>query len=586
MAYNKTIWHNNTKPAINEVNLNKIENQLALDSARIDEIITLPPGSTQGNEELVDIRVGADGTTYTNAGTAVRAQVGAIKEDIEQLYDVKNLLENATWNDGWYYTSGSGAKRNDSTTSTTDEIIIPNGVDKLKVSFPNTTTTQDFVFRTVDANGSAVFYQIYRRSSGAYEYEIPVGTAKTFSVGLKKQDKTLISVNVVCACAIENIRKDISDIENELANVLSKPYSVSLADIQTINGYYDRGFVTHADSNYVYTDYIEVNGLKSIEYALHSDMTNTYMIALFDESKNFIEAINATTQYVNLSVGTREFASGNNVRYIRLCYAGQKYSDNTITIIGTKQIAFKEDVEAIANNNKAELSTMIHDGDYLLGKIFDKSIHFGDSLTSGDYGADPFGSRINNHEAGYPYFFAKELGVQGFNRGQSGYTTVQIWGVVQATDFTQYENGNAVCVMLECGGNGGFTDTLATDVEPYADYHDYANTNTGCYCKIIEYIKEKMPKANLFCIAIPYMNKSGYSPTNANIMIKKIADRYSLPFLDIYNNGSVNADNLHDMCPIDNVHRGRYGYYVMARDIIKEMNRDIKEHASRYTSMD
>lgn len=87
MAYNKTIWHNNTKPAINEVNLNKIENQLALDSARIDEIITLPPGSTQGNEELVDIRVGADGTTYTNAGTAVRAQVGAIKEDLTQLSD-------------------------------------------------------------------------------------------------------------------------------------------------------------------------------------------------------------------------------------------------------------------------------------------------------------------------------------------------------------------------------------------------------------------------------------------------------------------------------------------------------------------
>ena len=99
MAYNKTIWHNNTKPAINEVNLNKIENQLALDSARIDEIITLPPGSTQGNEELVDIRVGADGTTYTNAGTAVRAQVGAIKEEIAKLtgtisYEITTCLTN------------------------------------------------------------------------------------------------------------------------------------------------------------------------------------------------------------------------------------------------------------------------------------------------------------------------------------------------------------------------------------------------------------------------------------------------------------------------------------------------------------
>lgn len=85
MAYNKTIWHNNTKPAINEVNLNKIENQLALDSARIDEIITLPPGSTQGNEELVDIRVGADGVTYQTAGDSVRMQFSKINNSLNGL---------------------------------------------------------------------------------------------------------------------------------------------------------------------------------------------------------------------------------------------------------------------------------------------------------------------------------------------------------------------------------------------------------------------------------------------------------------------------------------------------------------------
>lgn len=132
MAYTKTTWRNNQSPAINADNLNHIEegvyeahqdiatntqnienlttqtgantSAIALEktqrqqadsaetlareqadnllSARMDTFTQLPSGSTSGDAELIDIRVGADGVTYPTAGDAVRGQVTDLKSDI------------------------------------------------------------------------------------------------------------------------------------------------------------------------------------------------------------------------------------------------------------------------------------------------------------------------------------------------------------------------------------------------------------------------------------------------------------------------------------------------------------------------
>lgn len=52
---------------------------------RMDTFTRLSEGSTTGDAELQDIRVGANGVTYNNAGDAVRGQYSQLKEDLGDL---------------------------------------------------------------------------------------------------------------------------------------------------------------------------------------------------------------------------------------------------------------------------------------------------------------------------------------------------------------------------------------------------------------------------------------------------------------------------------------------------------------------
>ena len=66
---------------VNAENIGLNTDAINAERKRIDKLISLPEGSTTGDAELMDGRIGVDGTEYESIGTAIRTQITDIKEE-------------------------------------------------------------------------------------------------------------------------------------------------------------------------------------------------------------------------------------------------------------------------------------------------------------------------------------------------------------------------------------------------------------------------------------------------------------------------------------------------------------------------
>ena len=370
--------------------------------------------------------------------------------------------------------------------------------------------------------------------------QFPNGTAyfkQAFYSGGGSENYTIIS----SLNSVKDLKDKVDTIYDSNMGYVPIEFATDVASVVLYGG------GTGTFGNWYNTDFIpcgDAEKIKVVAWCYFWNGTDICPLSFFDENKTYVYGISG--EHGEKVVGENRLYQGEvvipeNAKYFKLT-----------TFKGSEVSGYSQ--------ASAELYQYVVEKDYIKNLNI---VCIGDSLTEGDLGAEPYASRQNITPYNYPYWMRKYLGCSVENKGKSGYTTLQSWNnVVQNIDFT---DKNTVIIML--GSNGGLTDTIDTDCSG-DDYTQYANTNTGCYCKIIEYIMEQTNcAAQIILCTPPHVSTIRGSKRTSTIqaaeVVRKIAERYCLPLIDMMKHGGFSDYNENVFQPVDGLHFSIDGYKKM-----------------------
>ena len=161
--------------------------EVDVERKRIDSFVALKDGSTTGDAELSDIRVGYDGTTYDTAGNAVRSQVKSLNEDIDNLKVVTEIKGSKYIQDGSYI---NGAFENGSYASSKHFDVT--GCTKIKAEI-HTDQYYD-IYDFVDSSFNVLTFEREMKNDRTIKLELIVPkNAKYFVLSGKNTDDSVVN---------------------------------------------------------------------------------------------------------------------------------------------------------------------------------------------------------------------------------------------------------------------------------------------------------------------------------------------------------------------------------------------------------
>ena len=339
---------------LNDLEATKAElsSQVEVERKRIDSLAKLTEGSTTGDAELIDARIGIDMITYDNLGSSIRTQLSCLSEVSRfiNLYNPDNITENKYINYGegtaLDYTGSDNYCVTDYINIHSNTILAIKNMLNIHFAFYDSNKT---VINNM-TNSFAAFNGGINYNNSGWDYMISPQNAKYVRFTLTKPSIRLAAVvevatmndittnlNFKYAEYNERIRpigynefkgnaKKIKDIETIIDSICEKGNNIFNKNTVTVGYYINEDGMLLENSSYVVSDFIPVNEGETI-----SSNTSLRFVSCYDNNKKFLTSLPTT----------KKFVVPKNTNYIRLTIDVSLYK-NAMVSIGESEKEYEE----------------------------------------------------------------------------------------------------------------------------------------------------------------------------------------------------------------------------------------------------
>ena len=492
---------------------------LEVEKARIDSFTKLREGSTTGDAELIDARIGENGKTYSNIGDSLRSQIG----------DINKFIEKEKIN----FTSGSYIDKNGDINS----LATFSQSDYIKVY------TGDKIFMKAKgySNNVSIVYSFNLDKTKDKPLIIGDSDLREYNVLIEKE------MYVICSGETTNLEgyiiRDNGSILlldekiNNVKNVLNS--NERFLNFNMINnGYinYQNGEITE-QVNYSYTDFIDVSKLKGIKIKVTSYFDFLSGLAQYDKSKTYINGNGLGANSIG-DIQEIEIVGD----FIRCTCKNDNINDFKMSFLYSDFLNNTENVNIPPTEYISSFMSM-----------FNKGICIGDSFTEGACNINGSNEQFISDKFNYPKILSKLSGVEIVNKGVSGITS-KLWYINnQKSNLSGYD-----FAIIYLGINDYFNNNKLL-------YETY-------YGQIIDKLKAENKNIKIFCVTIT----KHFDYSSINNGIRRVCNAKSCFLIDLEKYSKFN--NSH----ITGSHPNAIGYTVLANEIYNYIGYIIENNISSF----